>query len=157
MLGTLQNPPIILAQDRVKLSLLLIAGIGFVALILTIGIARSVFLTYAGLVLFGLGSMLVAWSIVRPATIVLDQSGIAYRSRMRTVQYEWQDFAEFFIWSPRWPVKFAGFVYSETSRRDRIGRAINGGIGSFGGSWELPVSEMVDLLNQAHGRWGSRN
>jgi hypothetical protein len=160
MLGTLDNPPITLQQDPVKIALLLVFCV-FAAmlagLLLWTGNARSVYWGYVLLLMFGVGAFMLAWSLVRPGTITLGRSGLTYSTPFRFFQYEWGDFDKFIVWSPRWPNKYPAFVYSRSSNRDRLGRTLTGGIGSFGGCWELPVSEMVQLLNNAHARWGRHN
>jgi hypothetical protein len=112
MTETLDHPPIILRQDPLKLTLLLL----FSAVLTTIaglslwsGNTRSVFWSYVLLLIFAGGGAAVAWSLVRPSTIILDRSGITYRTQWRIFQYEWRDFADFIVWSPRWPIKWPGF------------------------------------------------
>ena len=160
MRGTLENPPIILEQDRFKLGLSLTATAGVTLLFaikLSTGTGRSVFLDSFLILLFGVLSLFLIYSLFRPGCLILEPGGLTWRTGIRTFRYSWNDFTNFVIYSPRLFSRQPGCVYADGSQGNKIIRGLTGGIDSFGPCWKEPASEIVDLLNKARARWGISN
>src|ERR1700758_5292708 len=104
MRGALNDPPIILEQDRAKLALMLIVLIGFtliVALSLRSGVVRSVIWSYVAATVLGALSLFFLYALFRPGRLILDPDGLTWRTSVRTFRYSWTDFSNFIVWSPR--------------------------------------------------------
>jgi hypothetical protein len=153
----MENSPIVLRRDRTKLTFLLVLIVTFALLFywtIWSGVSKNLFWGYMGAVLFGAGALAVALQLYRPSTLTLDKNGLTWQVSWRTLKYEWSDFTQFMVFSPRWPVQHVGCLFSESYRNRHNSAALTGGVGSFGGSWERPVPEIVDLLNSARMAWG---
>lgn len=154
MRGTLEHPPITISQSRYSLFAMLIVSL-VISTISAYWIVHSpgVWVAYFLLFIFGLGVFLLAWSLVRPGVLILNQDGLVWRNSLRTFSYVWSEFSEFFVYSPSIFSRQPGCIYSEACKRHRLGRAIIGNFGSFGPFWELDAEEIVALLNAARLKW----
>ena len=161
MRGTLERPPIVVVQTRLKLVLTTLLSAAAAA---AFGWSLSTDLVSAtwvyvimliNAIFFTLGAALSALAIIWPASLTLDESGLTWRNLSRTVHFEWNDFAYFRLWAPRpfADVNQAAFVYADDCPKHRIGRKLTRNIGSFGLCWELSPSELVFLLDAARTHW----
>ena len=161
MRGTLEQPPIVVRQTRLKLVLTTVFG---VAATLAFGWSLSTDLVneswvyvimVINTILFALGTFMSVLAIIRPGTLTLDETGVTWRQFARTTHFDWKDFAYFRLWSPRpfADVNQAAFVYADDCPKHRLGRKLTRNVGSFGVCWELSPSELVFLLDAAHTHW----
>jgi len=161
MRGTLEHPPIVVSQTRLKLVLTTLTSAAAAS---AFGWSLSTDLVsetwvYAimlvNAIFFALGAVVSALAIIWPASLTLDESGLTWRNLSRTVHFEWNDFAYFRLWSPRpfATVNQAAFVYADDCAKHRMGRKLTRNVGSFGLCWELKPSELVVLLEAAHSYW----
>lgn len=147
--GSLKNPPIILRQDRMKLSAFCLIFVVLAAATFWVDPEgpRSDYFFWP--ILFGLVALLFAWSIVFRDTLTLDPSGLVWRTGFRTRKYEWRDFVGFSVDILGWQ-KYVAMEFSNNYKKYRRDRLNVGYLGSF---WELPVQKIVDVLNEARKRW----
>jgi len=154
--GSFDDPPIVLRQDRLKLSLFCL-GVAVVAGLLLLVPVRAysawhvIFLGFLGLGIAISGAM-----AMRPTTLILDPGGLTWRTMFRTFDYPWSDFGRFYVFFRKglWPVVVA-------QRADALlpkpgWRRLFGASAELGSFWELPPQKVVDVLNEARARWGER-
>ncbi len=147
--GSLDDPPIVLRQDRMKLVALCLIFAVLAALMFCIEPWEPPIARFFLPTLLGAGALLFAWCAIFRATLTLDASGLVWRTGFRTVKYEWQDFTGFFVDFFNWQ-KYVGIEFSTRYKKYRPGRLNTGYLGSF---WELPAQKIVDVLNEARTRW----
>jgi hypothetical protein len=161
MHGTLDNPPIVIYQDRAKIYFLMIFGVAltsfFVWSLVSIhgqhGFVR--YLEYVLVPTLGAATLFIAWLIVRPGTLAIDKDHLTWKTGVRTFQYVWGDFTDFFVFSPQWLIKQPACHFSAKGRRRYASHSLGMGFGSFGGLWECSSHEIVDLLNKARTQRGA--
>ena len=151
--GSFDDPPIVLRQDRLKLSLscLAFAVVGGLALLIPVRVYSSWHLLILGFL--GLGAVTFGVRVIVPATLILDPAGLIQRSVFRTFERPWSDFARFRWYSVR------GVLHMVVADRSveslaRLGwRRFLEGTVDLGGYWELPARHVVEVLNEALTRW----
>ena len=167
MLGSLDNPPIVIAMSRGKIVLLLLVSVVFVA--------GGVFLlvhdpqdpgdphnlrSYLCILFFGLGVLIFGWRLLVPTRLELTPAAIRWFDGRKTHSYSWKDIAEFRAYrpSPRTTSKYIGFEYvpghPNRAKAAALARALVGVDGGFGGQWEMPAQDLAGLLNEAKRKWG---
>jgi hypothetical protein len=126
MQGSLDNPPIVIRQDRFWACwfLLIPAGVifGFAATISRRGWAHISILDYALLVAAILCMLAMVLSMIRPATLTVSPKGLVWRTFLRTSHFDWVDFVEFGVISrpifvPLLPREWAAGKFSRRSRK----------------------------------------
>ena len=158
MRGTVENPPIIIEQDRIKLGLSLVIAAGGTLLSagrLWAGAGKSEHLEYFLVFLFGALSLYLIYALFRPGRLILAPAGLTWHTGIRTFRYSWDDFASFVIYKPRIFSRQPGYVSADGSQANKILQGFMGGTDSFGPCWKESTREIVDLLNEARARWGS--
>ncbi len=156
MQGTLDDPPIVIRQDRHKIFLLLL-----VCLVLAAVSGTDLFesgardLAWHGFVVATLlaCAAMVAWNLAHPGSLTLDRNGLTWKNMWRSFRYDWNEFDGFEVYAPvawrQWP----GCVFSAAHRKQRQSQLPTSGRGSFGGNWEMKAKDVVALLNEARRRW----
>jgi hypothetical protein len=162
MRGSLDEPPVLIQQDREKLCLMLA---GSLALGLAIGlltwssVGKTLFWGYMASGLFVVLSIGLIARIVRPGYLLLTPHELTCRTIFRIDCYSWNDFASFAVWAPRSFIREPAYFLSDTSPKWQRSRKLlagaTGGIVSFGGGWEEDATEIVDLLEKARARWAT--
>lgn len=164
MQGSLDHPPVVITQHRLKLALLfgLFAGL---TVVLALGAWISSFLrdavwAYLGLSFLAplaLGSAAAAaasgWSFLHPGTLTLDPEGLTYRAYWYVRRHRWSDIAEFVVFAPSSRTRTPGCVFVEGYTGHTIGRGVTGRHASFGHGWEMGAADMVEMLKAAKEAW----
>ncbi|MBU6297969.1 MAG: hypothetical protein KGJ79_08570 [Alphaproteobacteria bacterium] len=165
MQGSLDHPPLVVCQHRLKLALLFML-FGGLAAALGLGAWISTFLksavwAYLGLSFLAplaLGSAVAAaasgWSFLHPGTITLDPVGLTYRAYWYARRHRWTDIAEFVVFAPSSRARTPGCVFVDGYAGHPIGRGVSGRHASFGHAWEKSAVDIVALLNEAKEKWG---
>lgn len=151
--GSFDDPPIVLRQDRLKLSLscLAFAVVGGLALLIPVRVYSGWHLLILGFL--GLGAVTFGLLAIAPTTLILDPAGLIRCSVFRTFEYPWSDFARF-----RWYARrgMLNVVVADRSdeRLARLGwRRFLERTVELGSYWELPARHVVEVLNEALTRW----
>jgi hypothetical protein len=130
MLGSLENPPIIIRQDRLKLIVMAFACALFaVAAVLVAPSSRNSLVAYLFSAGFGLGFLLFIFMATNPGTLVLEPRGLTWKTWLRTFTRSWSDFSKFVAFTP--PRSFAtqpGCLFAETYRFGHVGARLMGGL-----------------------------
>jgi hypothetical protein len=110
-------------------------------------------------------SALLIGRLLSPPRLEMSRQGLAWFTGRKALRYDWNDFSGFCAYLPgRGFFKYVGYNYASSSPTRRtmstnafvIAPYVRDGIdGSFGGPWELPADDVVELLNQAKAKWGS--
>lgn len=151
--GSLDDPPIVLRQDRLKLSLMCLSFAVVGGLILLIPVTvytpwHLIFLGILGLCIVTFGAM-----VVRPATLILDPHGLIWRQTFRTFEYPWSAFTRFYVLSRRRQLTaVVGEFTHEGPPKPAWRRFLTGSL-ELGSLWELPPQRVADVLNEARARW----
>jgi hypothetical protein len=151
--GSLDDPPIVLRQDRLKLSLMFLALAAVTGLLLLPPWGPNSTGRLVALGFLGLCSTISGLMTVRPTLLILEPDGLTLRLMWRTFEYPWSAFTRFYVLSrPRRSTVVVGEFTHEGPpkpawRRRLIGRLE---LGSF---WELPPQRVTDVLNEARSRW----
>jgi Bacterial PH domain len=162
VLGSLDQPPIVIRSSRLYSALMLLIAAGFVAIgaFMLRDPKESATTSYLIMIFFGAGIPLFAWQVIRPGVLTLSPDGVSWRSPFRTVHYQWSDIQTFRPYKPaaKSLSKHLGFDFTDSYRARRGGpyglaKAMAGVEGSFGGGWELSAADLAELLNQARARW----
>lgn len=151
--GSLDDPPIVLRQDRLKLSLLCLGltVVGGLVLLIPVRVYTPWHLIFLGFL--GLGIVTFGAMAVRPATLILDPHGLIWRQTFRTFAYPWSAFARFRALSrPRRSTVVVGEFRHEGPPKPAWRRFLTGNA-EFGSFWELPPQRVADVLNEARVRW----
>ena len=159
MQGTLDNPPIIIEQDKAKISGLLLGCMVFfvmVALLVWSGAGRSVVWGYILIAIFGSLTLGLAVQLARPGRLIIDRDGVSCRLLLGTTRYSWEDIASFVTYSRNMFSREPAVLLAEGSKLYPISRRFTGGLSPLGGAWEFSASEIVDMLNEARKRWGNQ-
>ena len=143
-----------ITSSRGKTFLYLLAALAFVAIaILHLRTSREdLFVTWLGLIFFGLGVPAFGWLLIRPQRLVLDAQGFTVSGGMIRTPWtiRWQDVSEFLVIRLPRGGKMVGFNYVPGARKTtalgRIAR-MSGADGGLPKSWPGSVEDMVDLLN----------
>lgn len=151
--GSFDDPPIVLRQDRLKLSFTFLGFVvvGGLVLLAPVRVYSGWHLTILGSL--GLGAVMFCLLAMVPTTLILDPAGLVRRSVFRTIEYPWSEFARF-----RWHAMRGVWHVVVADRSDeilaRLGwrRFLEGPVG-LGGYWELPAERVVEVLNEALTRW----
>lgn len=152
--GLFDDPPIVLRQDRLKLSFsALFPAVLIGGLVLLIPVRAYSGWHFLMLALLGLTTVSFGLLAIVPATLILDPKGLIYRSVFRSYECSWSVFARFRWYSRQGLLHVVAADFSD----ERIARsgwrgflARTAELGSF---WELPAQRVVDVLNEALTRW----
>lgn len=153
--GSLDDPPIVLRQDRLKVWLLCLGCVCFFGMGWVLPSHRHTITTDLGMFLFGFCAVVLALQAVFPVIVILDPAGIVVRALFRTYENPWSDFDGFRPISIRHSRLVVG-VPSAAYRARRGWRRFFGPP-SVGALWELPTERVVEVLNEARARWGPRS
>jgi len=146
----LDDPPIVMWQDRVKVAL---PGLAMaVAAVLTYGLGSASAASLFWSILLSLMAVLMGWMAIVRSCLILAPEGLTWRTWIRTFDYEWGDFERFIVVSAR--SRMVAGVLSERCKRRRPWFSRWIGLKPFGGFWELPQQQIVDVLNEARRHWG---
>lgn len=151
--GSFDDPPTVLRQDRVKLSL---NSLGFA--VVSGLVLLSPVQAYSGwhlviLGFLGLGAVTFGLLAIVPTTIILSPCGLVRRSAFRTLEYPWSDFARFRLYARRGVLHVVvGDRSDEILARLGWRRFLEGPV-DLGSYWELPARHVVEVLNEALTRW----
>ena len=151
--GTLDDPPIVLRQDRVKLSLIALCFMLLATFVCSTGSPLHNNGTLFWTSFFGVVTGCFGWKAVMPGTLALDPAGIVWRTSFRKVKYEWNEFSDFRTYSIKGLINPVLGDFSGNRKSHRIWRNITGGPASFGAFWELPAQTIVDVLKKARSHW----
>jgi hypothetical protein len=152
--GSVDDPPIVMRKDRLKLTLTSLACLAFLGLVLLIPVR-----TYSGwhLIIYGslvLCTVMAGIGAMFPTTLILDPSGLVVRTAFRTVEHPWSRF-DGFRWHRR--QNLVAVVLGDLSDRPKVGwRRFLAEPLDLGSAWELPASRVVDVLNESLALWGPR-
>lgn len=156
-MGTLDHPPVVVSQYRLKLALRLFVFAALTAATVISTVLCSalkdavwVLLCVTFLAPIALGAFIAmlasAWTLFRPSTLTLDENGLTYAAYWYARFYRWSDIAAFFVSAPnRLRSPACQFATSYRGRR----------FASFGGGWEMAPEDVVALLDEAKAKWGS--
>jgi len=155
--GSVDDPPIVMRQDRMKYSAWFLGGCSLLAFILLVPEVRYSTGTIVGLSFLGVLTAFFGLMAAIPATLVLDSEGLEWRLLFRTIRFGWDDFRGFYTDRSRGLIMHVNGDMSEAfvARSGRLGglaRKLD--LGSF---WELPAARVVEVLNEALVRWGTRS
>lgn len=146
--GSFADPPIVFRQDRLKLFLLSLCLVIFDAVLLRLSAPN-----YSNFALFlvgllGFAGAVFCWKGAFPATLILGPDGLVRHTSFGAHRYEWSDFLDFRTVTLRGLLVTIDVDFSSNAKGNWIWRT-----GSFGAFWELPAQKVVDVLNEARGRW----
>ena len=157
MNGSLEAPPIVISTSRVRVALFLLASVGFVSLGMFLSHANQLnpglawlhaaWWAWFFIVAFGISCCICIGVLVSPSRLILDPTGVTWRSLGRTVRYEWWQLHDIRILPPEGVLKarLAVEIVSERGGEPQFD--------GFAGFWELSPTALCDLLNQARDRW----
>ncbi len=161
MIGSLDNPPIVLRAARAKSLARLGGSVALAALFLSMA-GRTPLpdpLLWFGAVVFVLAAIYAVWQLFRPSTLTLSPEGLRYTTIWKTHAIAWRDIAGFRPARVR-SVVLTGFDYSPLYQRNAAVRRFNttalGVDAALPPGWELDPEPLCALLNQARERWGER-
>jgi hypothetical protein len=154
MQGSLNEPPIIIRQDRAKLGLMvLVAGVltlilyGFLAAGMLQGDTLG---QHAFVIAFALLTLFGVWKLLNPGSLIIGPAGLDWRTSLGGYHYEWTDFDGFAVFSGPY-LRQASAKYSNRCTKYRVARMWN--LGTLGSCWELSPAEVVSVLNAARQKW----
>lgn len=151
--GSLDDPPIVLRQDRLKLSLMFLACAAVVGLLLLPPWSANSTGRLAALAFFGLCSAISGLMAVRPSLLILEPDALTWRAMWRTFEYPWNAFARFYVLSgPRRFTVVVGEFAHKGPPKPAWRRFLTGSV-ELGSLWELPPQRVADVLNEARARW----
>ncbi len=159
MIGSLDNPPIVLRAARAKSLARFGGSLALAALCLSM-VGRGQLpdgLLWFGAAFFGLAAIYSAWLLFRPSTLTLSPEGVRYTTIWKTHTIAWRDIAGFRPARVRSAV-LTGFDYSPLYQRNAAVRRFNttalGIDAALPPGWELDPEPLCALLNQAREHWG---
>ena len=147
--------PTVLTQDRGKLAMLNLIGVGIG--VLGVWLLQSERGWIAGILsvgLSGFGLVVGIAGIIRPARLTIERSGITFSSMFRTRRWAWEELED--IQLSREYSSDVIFIRTRTASgasgrlRAGVGVFSNGGIP---GGWPISTRELYDLLVEAKSRW----
>jgi hypothetical protein len=148
--GTFDDPPIVMWQSRLKLSLICLCLVAVVGVGIIIRTPNRGYLPWP-FIFFGAFAATSGLGAVFPTALILTPAGLVFRGALRTVRYEWSDFDRFRVFRIRTRMVGGDFSASYKSRhRWSWSWCV------FGGFWDLPPQKIVDVLNEARRRWGPK-
>ena len=166
MVGSLDDPSIIIRQSRLKLTLrfapwllltlfliLLAARQGDLAAVgLEFSGTASLALMYAGLFVFALIVAVAVATLISPAVLRLDPQGFSYSGLWGTKQFAWDDVEKFDVRSSSVWHKEVIYNMSQWYLWQHPHEVFP--LGSFGASWPMSAKELAARLNAAKAAWG---
>ncbi len=163
MIGTLEQPPIVIRSGAGRSLLLLFVSGAFVACggwMVTYGTPQDVWAGWLDMAFFGLGVLVSLWRLVRPDTLTISSEGLQYTVLWRVIRVQWPDVTEFMPWRPTLFSTFVGMNFAASYQPQaglrRFNTAALGIGGSLGSGWEVDSMSLCELLNQALAKWGPR-
>jgi len=153
--GSLDDPPIVLRQDRLKLSLMFLACAAVTGLLLLPPWGPNSTGRLVALGFFGLCSAISGLMAARPSLLILGPDGLTWRAMWRTFEYPWSAFARFYVFSRKgWLHGVAAELAHEGPPKAAWRRFLTGSL-DLGSFWELPPQRVADVLNEARARWAA--
>lgn len=148
--GTVDDPPIVIWQDRLKVSAMSLALAVLAAIFYGMGSGSAARVFWP--ILLGMTAALFGWMAIVRNCLILTPEGLTWRTAFHTFNYEWSDFERFVVALGR--TKMVAGVLSESYKRRQSWFWHWTGRWMFGGFWELPQQQIVDVLNRARTHWG---
>ena len=156
MIGSLDNPPIVIRSSRRKTLLALMGCLAFIgAGLWTVqnASAKDPFSGWVAIIIFGLLAIGAFWRLVSPATLTVSEDGLSYTGLTQKTVVPWRDVKGFkyegWVWGVvgtrmglKPPAVTMDFVAFSSSRRLPVG-------------WETDAEPLCELLNRALARWGT--
>ncbi len=164
MIGSLENPPIIVKSDNGQSLVLAALSLGFVvagAWMVKTGSIQQVMIAWGAIAFFGVCGVVLLLRLIRPATLTLSADGLSYRNLMRFRTVLWEDIAEFRTLQFNSSISCVGINYvpgraPPTTGYDRLNSGLSGMDETLTTGWELDTDNLRDLLDQALAKWGRR-
>ena len=146
MLGSLQQPPIVLNQSRVVAVLGIVFGLGGLVTGLTIqpnhwmvdGLIPAEWLLIPCSIAFTAMALL---ALVRPARLTLSPAGLEYRIFLSTRRAPWPEVGAIGVW--QYGRGQAGVGVTLRSQQPL----------RLAGGWPLPTQDLAGLIEQARRHW----
>lgn len=148
--------------NKPKIVLLLLASVACVATGISMIRHGEQVIGWIGTLFFSLGIPATAYMLFPGVgDLKIDKHGIQMRSLFRPVNLTWDDVVQFYVGHIRTgysSMKVIGIEYSDTYQNHRIGRqlsnALTGMQDGLPNTFNLPLEEVCELLNQAKKDWG---
>lgn len=134
--------------------------IGFASLVFTVVAALFIagggrdWRLFAGLLLFGPGTLLGAWQVLRPGTLTLDREGFVVKGLRRGRFVRWSELAGF---SVGMPARFTKMVYYDYRHDERpklaaVGRSLSGHDAGLPDTYGLKAEELAAVMEAFRSR-----
>ena len=151
--GSFDDPPIVLRQDRLKLSLMSLALAALLGLVLWLPVRAYTPSHLIVLACVAIGLVFPVVQALRPTILVLDPNGLEVQFAFRTVAIPWRDVARFRPQRRPYRAVIGEPSEGHLARQSGWRRRLIGPV-DLGSSWEVPAQRVVDILNEALRRWG---
>lgn len=142
MKGTLDEPPIIVSQNREKTGVLILLEVAFLAWVVTLTTKHDL-LGYCLVALLVVSASVLTCTLFKSLTLTIAPKGIRVKTLFRCHCYAWWQVHSF-------------HVVNLVTRREVWFEFRTDGIASprsCGMLWELGPAELCKLLNEARSRW----
>jgi hypothetical protein len=157
MQGSLDAPPIIIRQSRLKLGLTVLTEAALTAFCYWLfEIATHDGTVMGGVILIGLALLTIfqAWTFLNPGSLEIGPDGVLLRTGLKIARYDWADFDGFVVVYGRSIFsRYPSAVFSKDCDKQSALGALWGGA-SMGSQWELGATEIVNLLDKGLAKWG---
>ena len=154
--GSLDDPPIVLRQHRLKCVLVCFAGLVAASIsAFLVASSSAVALHYFVPTLIGLIGVTSGVKAIFPGMLILDADGVVWRRWFWTIEFRWSDFRRFRA-VPDGEKQVEADISLGMRRRLGWRRFLPGlwGPVNLGNSWELPAACVAAVLTEARARWG---
>jgi hypothetical protein len=148
--GTFDDPPVVIRQDRLKISLICLAMAVLIVLLYWRHPPSDDCLVWW--LPLGLLAAVIGWSVIARGALILAPEGLVWRMAFLTLNGVTSRGSSWFrVGESR---SQECIMKAAKRRRPWFFR----GLGSiaFGASWELPPQRIADVLNEARTRWGPK-
>jgi len=169
MQGSLEHPPVVIRQSRLRLGLLGAIAAAFTLYtawnLMSVGTHDIVYLGFdfgrigtlavyaTGFVLCALGGGFVIMAFIIPDTLTLAPEGLTWSGMTRVMRLQWED-VSFFETNHATAGRRTHLVFYNLSDQYMIAhRNKTRDYGALGSNWELPPDRLVELLNAAKAHW----
>lgn len=156
MEGSLDDPPIVLRQHRLKYVLVCFAGIVAASIFASLVASSSAgAVHYFVPILVGLTGVTSGVRAIFPDMLILDAHGVVWRRWFWTIEFRWSDFRRFRA-VPDGEKQVEADISLGMRRRLGWRRFLPGlwGPVNLGNGWELPAARVAEVLTEARARWG---
>lgn len=156
MEGSLDDPPIVLRQRRLKQVGTCLAGLVAASIsAYLVASTSAAALHYFVPILVGLVGVTSGVNAIFPDMLIIDANGVVWRRWFWTVEFQWTDFRRFRA-SPEGEKQVEADISLGMRRRLGWRRFLPGlrGPVNLGIGWELPAARVAELLAEARARWG---